>query len=71
MISEKRKNGVLFVLTESDAQNQAGELIGRKLTEEELESVKRLFIWGLGGGWREILNFAISEGVKQNGKGKN
>ena len=48
----------LFVLTFEDAQLAAKDLIGRKLTEEELRDVRKGIEWGLGD-WPGAMHSAI------------
>ena len=49
---------ILWCLLESDAQDRAEERIGRKLTEDELRTVRKGLESGLGS-WNEIMDVAI------------
>lgn len=52
--------GHIFLLSVEDAQIAALDRIGRRLTEEELESVRKGVEYGLEC-WCDVLNTAIDE----------
>lgn len=53
---------ILFVLTKDDAQVMAKELVGRELTDDEIDTVKQLMEWELEG-WQYTLEDAIRRAV--------
>ena len=54
---------ILFVVTEEDLQAMAKQLIGRKLTEEELYSASKGVEEGLSYGLNTVLETAIKEAI--------
>lgn len=55
---------ILFVLTKEDAQIIAGQLIGRKLSSQEIRYVKKGIEYGLED-WAEVMKIAIKKAVEQ------
>lgn len=56
---------VLFVLTDEDAQILARDKVGRELTDDELECVKKGVEFGLEC-WEEVMNTAIEEVINNS-----
>lgn len=54
---------ILFVVTEEDLQAMAKQLIGRKLTEEELRSASKGVEAGLSYGLNTVLKTAIEDAI--------
>lgn len=58
----------IFKISYSDVQGEAEQFIGRKLTQEELDQVKKGIEWGLLTGIDTVLHSAIGEAVRPRGR---
>ena len=59
------KNYLIFGITVEDVQRIAIDKLGRELTVEELDAVKKGVEYGLVI-WDEVVRYAINETVKLN-----
>ena len=59
------KNYLIFVITVEDVQRIAIDKLGRELTIEELDDVKKGVEYGLVI-WDKVVRYAINEAVKLN-----
>lgn len=57
----RQLGGVMYCIHELDVQIEAEEIIGRKLTEEELYQVQKGIEWGLGTSIDIVYRAAIEE----------
>lgn len=65
--SYKNLHAPLYVITAEDVQEEANRIIGRKLTDEEIEQVKKLLNFGLGESIDVVMDTAITEATRKEG----
>ena len=70
MTTEKDSDKIVFVVTVGDIQQESIRLIGRKLTDEELDTATKGIDWGLSFDIDTVFKAAIDEAVDINRKTK-
>lgn len=68
MNNEQDSEKMAFVVTVGDIQQESVRLIGRNLTDEELETAIKGIDWGLSTGIYIVFKAAIDQAVELNRK---
>ena len=65
LLDRERDKRPVWQLTESDIQYYAERVLGRRLTEEEMESVIKGLEYGLGEYYAEVISLAVDNAVSR------
>ena len=68
MNNEQDNDKAAFIVTVGDIQQESVRLIGRKLTDEELDTATKGIDWGLSFDIDTVFKAAIDEAVDVNRK---
>ena len=63
MIEEDK---IIFKITKECIQEESNQLIGRNLTDDELDTVKKCIEWGILTGIDTVFRAAIYEAIKNS-----